>query len=109
MASKAKSSSIDVVVCGLTSSSFQSLSGQGAGKSFLCNRFVKPKFDDLKEHTSVLNNSDFGSNIINNTHFLYWGEKVVALEDGQEVRIKVRFVDYWSVQALRVLAYFISH
>ncbi len=88
MASK-KGSVINVVVCGLTTASFQGLTGQGAGKSYLCNRFVRPKYDELREHTSVLNNSDFGSNIINQNHFLYWGGKTVGLEDGQEVTIQV--------------------
>ncbi len=91
MASK-KGSVINVVVCGLTTASFQGLTGQGAGKSYLCNRFVRPKHDELREHTSVLNNSDFGSNIINQNHFLYWGGKTVGLEDGQEVTIQVSTV-----------------
>lgn len=86
-----KASIIRVAVCGLTSSSYPGLSGQGAGKSCLCNRFVRPKKDDLKlNHTSVLNHSEFGTNVINNTHFLYWGEKVVGLEDGQDVTFQVR-------------------
>ena len=86
-----KSSTICVAVCGLTSSSYPGLSGQGAGKSYLCNRFVRPKKDDLKlNHPSVLNHSEFGTNVINNTHFLYWGEKVVGLEDGQDVTFQVR-------------------
>ena len=86
-----KSSTICVAVCGLTSSSYPGLSGQGAGKSYLCNRFVRPKKDDLRlNHPSVLNHSEFGTNVINNTHFLYWGEKVVGLEDGQDVTFQVR-------------------
>ena len=88
MATK-RGSVINVVVCGLTTSSFQGLAGQGAGKSYLCNRFVRPKHDDLKDHTSVYNNSDYGSNIINQDHFLYWGQKVVGLEDGQDVMFQV--------------------
>ena len=89
--SSRRHSTISVAVCGLTSSSYPGLSGQGAGKSCLCNRFVRPKKDDLKlNHHSVLNHSDFGTNVINNTHFLYWGEKVVGLEDGQDVTFQVR-------------------
>ena len=84
------SRTIRVAVCGLTSSTFAGLSGQGAGKSCLCNRFIRPKKDDLHlEQTSVLNHSEFGSNIINNTHFLYWGEKSLGLEDGQDVVFQV--------------------
>ena len=59
------------------------MGGQGAGKSFLCNRFVRPKKDDLcLNHTSLMTHSDFGSSVVNNGHFLYWGEKTVGLEDG---------------------------
>lgn len=79
-------------MCGLTSSAFPTFTGYGAGKSCLCNRFIRPKRDDLRlNHTkaSVLNHSEFGSVVINNSHFLYWGEKMVGLEDGQEVRFQV--------------------
>jgi len=104
-----KASIIRVAVCGLTSSSYPGLSGQGAGKSCLCNRFVRPKKDDLKlNHTSVLNHSEFGTNVINNTHFLYWGEKVVGLEDGQDVTFQVRdtslCVRYTVLQSLSPLS-----
>ena len=88
-----RSSTICVAVCGLTSSSYPGLSGQGSGKSYLCNRFVRPKKDDLRlNHPSVLNRSEFDTNVINSTHFLYWGEKVVMLEDGQDVTFQVRKV-----------------
>ena len=43
-------------------------------------------------HHSVLNRSEFDTNVINYTHFLYWGEKVVGLEDGQDVTFQVRKV-----------------
>lgn len=95
MASKGKVSVIRVAVCGLTSSSYtgNGLSGQGAGKSCLCNRLIQSTHDKLhSDHTSVLNLSEFGSNIINNTHFLYWGEKVTALEDGQEIKFQVSLI-----------------
>ncbi len=82
---------IRVAVCGLTSSSFNGLQGQGAGKSCLCNRFVQGTHDKFtKDHTSVVNLSDFGSNVINNTHFLYWGEKIATMEDGQDIKFQVR-------------------
>ena len=91
MASK-KLPVISVAVCGLTSSSFTGMSGQGAGKSCLCNRFVRPKRDDLcLNHSSIMTNSDFGSSVVNNIHFLYWGEKVAALEDGS-VAFQVKFI-----------------
>ena len=85
-----KVSAMRVAVCGLTSSSFNGLQGQGAGKSCLCNRFFQETHDKFtKDHTSVINLSEFGSNVINNTHFLYWGEKVASLEDGQDVKFQV--------------------
>ena len=81
-------STIRVAVCGLTSSIKNS---HGSGKSCLCNRFVQPAHDELHmDHTSVLNLSEFGSSIINSTHFLYWGEKVTVLEDGQQIKFQVR-------------------
>ena len=87
-------STIKLAVCGLTQASLLTnrQTGQGAGKSFLCNKFMRPNFDDLSKngHTSVLNHSEFGTNVINNTHFLYWGEKLVGLDDGQAVRFQVR-------------------
>ena len=47
----------------------------GVGKSCLCNRFVREDADDYyPDHTSVLSQSDFGGRIVNNDHFLYWGE-----------------------------------
>ena len=91
MSSKGKISTIRVAVCGLTSSCYNGLGGQGPGKSCLCNRLIQSTHDKLHtDHTSVLNLSEFGSNVINNTHFLYWGEKVAVLEDGQEMKFQVR-------------------
>ena len=47
----------------------------GVGKSCLCNRFVREDADDYyPDHTSVLSQSDFGGRVVNNDHFLYWGE-----------------------------------
>lgn len=90
MASNKKLQVVHVAVVGLTSSSFPGMLGQGAGKSFLCNRFVRPKRDDLcLNHSSIMTNSDFGSSVVNNDHYLYWGEKIAALEDGS-VSFQVR-------------------
>ena len=85
---------VHVAVVGLTSSSFPGTSGTGAGKSVLCNRFVRPKRDDLcLNHSSIMTNSDFGSSVVNNDHYLYWGEKKAALEDGAPVSFQVRAPD----------------
>ena len=93
-------SNINVVVCGLTSSSFQGMSGPGAGKSVLCNRFIRPNQDDLRlEHSTVLNLSEFGSNVINNTHFLYWGEKSVVTDNGQTLRFQVNYINTSTLYA----------
>lgn len=90
MASKAPKP-FQIAVCGLTSSVYmQSQQGQGAGKSVLCNRFVRPNADDLLlNHPSVLNHSDYGGTVVNNAHFLYWGEKAVGMDNGEEVKIQV--------------------
>ena len=91
MANKGKVSTIRVAVCGLTSSSYNGLNGYGAGKSCLCNRFIRSPHDSFHmEHSSVLNLSEFGNNVINNSHFLYWGEKNITLENCQEINFQVR-------------------
>ena len=56
----------------------------------MCNRFVRPKKDDLcLSHTSLMTHSEFGSGVINNRHFLFWGEKTVDLDD-RPVSFQVR-------------------
>ncbi|KPP72051.1 rho GTPase-activating protein 5-like [Scleropages formosus] len=62
----------------------------GVGKSCLCNRYVRPKADDYyMEHTSVLSTIDFGGRVVNNDHFLYWGEVQQRGDDGLECKIQV--------------------
>ncbi|KAJ8288764.1 hypothetical protein COCON_G00014230 [Conger conger] len=62
----------------------------GVGKSCLCNRYVRPKADDYyMEHTSVLSTIDFGGRVVNNDHFLYWGEVPHRGDDGLECKIQV--------------------
>ncbi|KAL4613054.1 rho GTPase-activating protein 5 [Arapaima gigas] len=62
----------------------------GVGKSCLCNRYVRPKADDYyMEHTSVLSTIDFGGRVVNNDHFLYWGEVQHRGDDGLECKIQV--------------------
>ncbi|XP_078515519.1 rho GTPase-activating protein 5 [Lissotriton helveticus] len=59
----------------------------GVGKSCLCNRFVRSKADDYyPEHTSVLSTIDFGGRVVNNDHFLYWGDVIQNGEEGIECR-----------------------
>nr|XP_019838787.1 PREDICTED: rho GTPase-activating protein 5 [Bos indicus] len=62
----------------------------GVGKSCLCNRFVRSKADEYyPEHTSVLSTIDFGGRVVNNDHFLYWGDITQSGEDGVECKIHV--------------------
>ncbi|XP_053824507.1 rho GTPase-activating protein 35 [Vidua chalybeata] len=81
----------------------------GVGKSCLCNRFVRPGADDFHlEHTSVLSTSDFGGRVVNNDHFLYWGEVARPLEECVECRIHVveqtEFIDDQTFQPHRSTA-----
>uniref|UniRef100_A0A7E5A0H6 Rho GTPase-activating protein n=1 Tax=Panagrellus redivivus TaxID=6233 RepID=A0A7E5A0H6_PANRE len=54
----------------------------GVGKSALCNRLVRPGFEDFtSHHISHLSQADFsGSPVINSDHWLYWGEAFVEPE-----------------------------
>uniref|UniRef100_A0A8C5WK80 Rho GTPase-activating protein 35 n=1 Tax=Leptobrachium leishanense TaxID=445787 RepID=A0A8C5WK80_9ANUR len=81
----------------------------GIGKSCLCNRFVRPRADDFHlDHTSVLSTSDFGGRVVNNDHFLYWGEVVRCLEDSVECKVHVveqtEFIDDQTFQPHRSTA-----
>ncbi|XP_041345380.1 rho GTPase-activating protein 35, partial [Pyrgilauda ruficollis] len=81
----------------------------GVGKSCLCNRFVRPSADDFHlDHTSVLSTSDFGGRVVNNDHFLYWGEVARPLEECVECRIHVveqtEFIDDQTFQPHRSTA-----
>ncbi|XP_041131661.1 rho GTPase-activating protein 5-like [Polyodon spathula] len=78
----------------------------GVGKSCLCNRYVRPKADDYyTEHTSVLSTIDFGGRVVNNDHFLYWGEFMYRNDDGLECKIQVieqtEFIDDQTFQPHR--------
>ncbi|XP_063060779.1 rho GTPase-activating protein 35 [Engraulis encrasicolus] len=84
----------------------------GVGKSCLCNRFVRPSADDFHlDHTSVLSTSDFGGRVVNNDHFLFWGETSRTSsthEDGTECRSHVveqtEFIDDQTFQPHRSTA-----
>ncbi|CAI5693673.1 unnamed protein product [Oreochromis niloticus] len=98
----------NLVVLGLSGTEKEK--GQcGVGKSCLCNRFVRPSADDFHlDHTSVLSTSDFGGRVVNNDHFLYWGEAVRTMEEGSECRINVveqtEFIDDQTFQPHRSTA-----
>lgn len=95
----------NLVVVGLSGTEKEK--GQcGVGKSCLCNRFVRPSADDFyHDHTSVLSTSDFGGRVVNNDHFLFWGEAGRTTEEGQECRINVveqtEFIDDQTFQPHR--------
>ncbi|KRZ38257.1 Rho GTPase-activating protein [Trichinella pseudospiralis] len=78
----------------------------GVGKSCLCNRFVRPLEDDyFTEHISALSPVDFGGRVVNNDHWLYWGERSMLVESGAELAFRVveqtEFVDDEAFQPLR--------
>ncbi|KAK0148079.1 Rho GTPase-activating protein 5 [Merluccius polli] len=62
----------------------------GVGKSCLCNRYVRSHADGYyPEHTSVLSTIDFGGRVVNNDHFLYWGEVAHHGDDGLDCKIQL--------------------
>lgn len=78
----------------------------GVGKSCLCNRFVRTHADDYNvDHICVLSQSDFSGRVVNNDHFLYWGN-VQKENDDQEYRFEIveqtEFVDDACFQPFKV-------
>ncbi|XP_037941714.1 rho GTPase-activating protein 190 [Teleopsis dalmanni] len=79
----------------------------GVGKSCLCNRFLRPLADDyFIDHISVLSQSDFSGRIVNNDHFLYWGEVHKITDDGAEYTFNIveqtEFMDDSTFQPFKV-------
>ncbi|XP_030848943.1 rho GTPase-activating protein 35 isoform X2 [Strongylocentrotus purpuratus] len=77
----------------------------GVGKSCLCNRFLNPHQDKyFTDHISVISSSDFSGRIVNNDHFLYWGE-CTRKYDGDSITYRVveqtEFIDDSSFSPLR--------
>ena len=78
----------------------------GPGKSCLCNRFVQPLADDYSvDHISVFSQSDFSGRVVNNDHYLYWGDVLKTNEEGTDFMIQVveqtEFYDDASFQPFR--------
>ena len=78
----------------------------GVGKSCLCNRFVRQSADEYnREHISVLAQSDFNGPIVNNEHWLYWGQTRKCTEEGFELTFSIveqtEFVDDACFQPFR--------
>ncbi|XP_065282190.1 rho GTPase-activating protein 190 isoform X6 [Dermacentor albipictus] len=83
-ASEAAPRSLCVAVVGLSGTE-RDKGPTGVGKSCLCNRFVRPRADDYHtDHISVLSQTDFGGRVVNNDHFLYWGEARRPLADATD-------------------------
>uniref|UniRef100_A0A914C2G3 Uncharacterized protein n=1 Tax=Acrobeloides nanus TaxID=290746 RepID=A0A914C2G3_9BILA len=65
----------------------------GVGKSTLCNRLVRPHYEGFYlEHNSTISQADFSSSpVINNDHWLYWGDVELNPEDyaGKTTHIRV--------------------
>ncbi|XP_055914648.1 rho GTPase-activating protein 190 isoform X12 [Eupeodes corollae] len=97
---------INVSVVGLSGNEKEK--GQsGVGKSCLCNRFIRPMTDDyFIDHISVLSQSDFSGRIVNNDHFLYWGEVKKTTDEGTEYNFNVveqtEFIDDATFQPFKV-------
>ncbi|XP_055390265.1 rho GTPase-activating protein 190 isoform X3 [Condylostylus longicornis] len=97
---------INVSVVGLSGTEKEK--GQmGVGKSCLCNRFIHPLTDDyFIDHISVLSQTDFSGRVINNDHFLYWGEVKKTTDEGVEYNFSVveqtEFIDDSTFQPFKV-------
>ncbi|KAL5277716.1 RhoGAPp190 family protein [Megaselia abdita] len=97
---------INVSVVGLSGT--EKDKGQmGIGKSCLCNRFIRPKTDDYYiDHITVLSQSDFSGRVVNNDHFLYWGEVRKTSDEGIDYNFSVveqtEFIDDSTFQAFKV-------
>ncbi|KAI5636466.1 hypothetical protein NE865_10815 [Phthorimaea operculella] len=78
----------------------------GVGKSCLCNRFVRTHADDYNvDHISVLSQSDFSGRVVNNDHFLYWGNVQKEFDETEyrfEVVEQTEFVDDACFQPFKV-------
>ncbi|XP_058794856.1 rho GTPase-activating protein 190 isoform X2 [Phymastichus coffea] len=97
---------INVAVVGLSGTE-KDKGSVGVGKSCLCNRFMRSLSDDYSvDHISVLSQSDFSGRVVNNDHFLYWGEVIKPTEDGSadyqfQVIEHTEFIDDSSFQPFK--------
>ncbi|ENN78679.1 rho GTPase-activating protein 190 [Dendroctonus ponderosae] len=78
----------------------------GIGKSCLCNRFIRPYAEDYYiDHISVLSQTDFSGRVVNNDHFLYWGDAIKSLDDGTDYQFSLieqtEFIDDASFQPFK--------
>lgn len=97
---------INVAVVGLSGTDKEK-GVTGVGKSCLCNRFVRPLADRYyTDHISVLSQSDFGGRVVNNDHFLYWGEVAKINDEGTDYTFRVieqtEFIDDSTFTPFRI-------
>lgn len=103
MAKKTDDRTFNVSVIGLSGTE-KDKGPIGVGKSCFCNRFICQVADKYShDHISVLSQSDFAGRVINNDHFLYWGE-VTKTDDGSNFTFHVieqtEFIDDVFIPAL---------
>ncbi|XP_050438253.1 rho GTPase-activating protein 190 isoform X3 [Adelges cooleyi] len=96
---------INVSVVGLSGTE-KDKGAVGIGKSCLCNRFMRFFADDYNvDHISVLSQSDFSGRVVNNDHFLYWGDVTKTSEEGIDFTFQVieqtEFIDDSSFQPFK--------
>ncbi|XP_033752621.1 rho GTPase-activating protein 5-like [Pecten maximus] len=104
MAKKGEDRTFNISVIGLSGTE-RDKGPVGVGKSCLCNRFISYVADKyFSDHISVLSQSDFAGRVINNDHFLYWGE-VTKTDDGNNFVFNVieqsEFIDDVSFQPFK--------
>ncbi|XP_052064008.1 rho GTPase-activating protein 190-like isoform X6 [Mytilus californianus] len=104
MAKKTDDRTFNVSVIGLSGTE-KDKGPIGVGKSCFCNRFICQVADKYShDHISVLSQSDFAGRVINNDHFLYWGE-VTKTDDGSNFTFHVieqtEFIDDVSFQPFK--------
>ncbi|XP_015924613.1 rho GTPase-activating protein 190 isoform X18 [Parasteatoda tepidariorum] len=97
--------SFNIAVVGLSGTEKEKGS-TGVGKSCLCNRFIRSLADDYyTDHISVLSQTDFSGRVVNNDHFLYWGEVSKLSEEGIDFNFHVieqtEFIDDSSFQPFK--------
>lgn len=105
MAKKAESRTFNISVLGLSGTEREK-GATGVGKSHLCNRFVRPLADEYyQDHISVLSQTDFSGRVVNNDHFLYWGEVTKTTDEGVDLTFNVieqtEFIDDASFQPFK--------
>ena len=105
MARKSEHRKFNIAVVGLSGTEKQK-GIAGVGKSCLCNRFMRPAADQYHtDHISVLSQTDFSGRVVNNDHFLYWGEVTKTSDEGVDLTFNVveqtEFVDDSSFQPFK--------